>query len=116
MPKHKNCPNCAAPYDMAKNRCPYCGTVYFDMSTIDFDSQEPFYLKIKNGGYYITQLVKPVSGGMSLSRDITCAYGRYGERLLSFQNSSNLDTELHFTAIQDGKQLMIVEKIEDEVE
>ena len=115
MPNHKNCPSCAAPYDMSENRCPYCGTAYFDMSTIDFDSQEPFYLKIKNGGYYITQLVKPVTGGISLNQDTMYACGGYGEKLLAFQRSINLDTELHFTTIQDGKRLMVVEKIEDEV-
>jgi len=35
---NRNCPNCAAPYDAALNKCPYCGTSYFDMSCIDINS------------------------------------------------------------------------------
>ena len=46
----RNCPNCAAPYDVNLNKCPYCGTNYFDISCIDIDSFEPFYLKLKKGG------------------------------------------------------------------
>lgn len=47
MPKGKNCPNCGAVYEIDKNKCPYCGTSYYDMSAIDFEDGEPFYLKIK---------------------------------------------------------------------
>lgn len=58
-----NCPNCAAPIDPELNKCPYCGTTYFDMSCIDFENEKPFYLKIKtkwnNIDCYITQFVKP---------------------------------------------------------
>ena len=65
-----NCPNCAAPIDPELNKCPYCGSTYFDMSCIDFENEKPFYLmayhsvgKIKtkwNGiDCYITQFVKP---------------------------------------------------------
>jgi hypothetical protein len=58
----RNCPNCGAPYDMDVNKCPYCGTSYYDLSSLDLSSREPFYLKIKtnmNGmPCYITQLVR----------------------------------------------------------
>lgn len=58
--KGKNCPNCGAVYEPEKNKCPYCGTSYYDMSALNF---EPFYLKIKTNmdgkPAYITQLVKP---------------------------------------------------------
>lgn len=59
MSRKTNCPNCGAPYDPLLDRCPYCGTAYFDLSTIDFDSREPFYLKVKVRGHTITQLVTP---------------------------------------------------------
>jgi len=45
--KKRNCPNCAAPYDVDLNKCPYCGTSYYDLSALDLASSEPFYLKIK---------------------------------------------------------------------
>ena len=47
----RNCPNCAAPYDVALNKCPYCGTSYFDMSCIDINNEEPFYLKLRTGNF-----------------------------------------------------------------
>ena len=58
--KGRNCPNCSAPYNVELNKCPYCGTSYYDLSAIDITTHEPFYLKIKaeiNGApCYITQL------------------------------------------------------------
>lgn len=71
--RRRNCPNCGAPYDIDKNKCPYCGTSYYDMSAIDFESGEPFYLKIRtnmNGQQvYITQLVKPILNTIEMSTD-----------------------------------------------
>lgn len=55
----KNCPNCGAPYDHEVNKCPYCGTIYFDMSIIDMDNKEPIFLKIRLRDCYITQKVIP---------------------------------------------------------
>lgn len=43
--KQTNCPNCGAPYEADLNKCPYCGTNYFDLSFIDFDAKEPFILR-----------------------------------------------------------------------
>ena len=61
MAKGKNCPNCGAVYEPEKNKCPYCGTSYFDMTAINIPAREPFYLKVKAemGGtpIYITQKV-----------------------------------------------------------
>ena len=45
----KNCPNCGAPYDTVLDKCPYCSTSYFDMSAMDINSQQPFYLKLRYG-------------------------------------------------------------------
>ena len=57
MSKNLNCPNCGAPLDPNANKCSYCGTSYFDMTSINIDDGEPFYLKLKkrtpDGGYDI---------------------------------------------------------------
>ena len=42
-----NCPNCGAP--ITSEKCPYCGTVFYDFSCIDFTS--PTYIKIKHNGH-----------------------------------------------------------------
>lgn len=44
-----NCPNCGAP--ISSEKCPYCGTVFYDFSCIDF--MEPTYIKIKHNGEII---------------------------------------------------------------
>lgn len=45
--KNTNCPNCGAVIDTSLNKCPYCGTSYFDLTGIDFENHKPIYLKIQ---------------------------------------------------------------------
>ena len=78
---NRNCPNCAAPYNIELNKCPYCGTSYYDLSALDFTTREPFYLKIKtemNGmTCYITQLVCPrVDLSIDFSSETVETYGK----------------------------------------
>lgn len=44
--KQTNCPNCGSP--IMAEKCPYCGTLFYDFAVLDAD--EPFYLKIKHKG------------------------------------------------------------------
>lgn len=115
MNKHsRNCPNCAAPYDPLLNRCPYCGTAYFDMSTINFDSHEPFYLKIRANGFYITQLVVPTAGSMTVESEWNEYCGGLGNMpLWSAVTKQTLTTDLSFTAIANDKTLAVCEKAGD---
>ncbi len=55
----RNCPNCGAPNDPYLNKCPYCGTSYFDLTSIDIADGKPMFLKIKVQNTIITQLVRP---------------------------------------------------------
>lgn len=55
----RNCPNCGAPNEPHLNKCPYCGTSYFDLTAIDIADGKPMFLKIKVQGTIITQLVYP---------------------------------------------------------
>ena len=100
----RNCPNCAAPYDVELNKCPYCGTSYYDLSALDLTAREPFYLKIKveiNGKEcYITQLVKPrMDMSMDFSIDDVDCYGGIGNRLVTYTRSRSLTTNLSFEAV-----------------
>jgi hypothetical protein len=110
-----NCPNCAAPIEPELNKCPYCGTTYFDMSCIDFENEKPFYLKIKTKykGFncYITQFVKPKLTTIEQSystNDITG--GRGNLTILRETFEEGLTTNISFSGIPFGNnELMRVE-------
>ena len=114
----RNCPNCGAPYDVKLNKCPYCGTSYYDLSALDIDAQEPFYLKIKsviNGKpCYITQLVRPMQNmSMEWNMESTDVMGYGGSRLGSFVRNQTLTTNLTFQAVPSGsnKELCTIEVV-----
>lgn len=113
----RNCPNCGAPYDVELNKCPYCGTSYYDLSALDFSAQEPFYLKIKvdmNGSpCYITQLVRPRIDNISMefnSDTVECRSG-IGNKVTEVIRSNSLITNLSFEAVvtDTHKNLFIIE-------
>lgn len=100
----RNCPNCAAPYDAELNKCPYCGTSYFDLSAIDFTSREPFYLKIRtemNGRpCCITQLVRPSAEiSMEFASETVDAYDVFGSKICTFTRGNHLTTNISFEAV-----------------
>ena len=100
----KNCPNCAAPYDVSLNKCPYCGTGYFDLSAIDIYSTEPFYLKLKNGNITFTSkvIVKP-DVSITISKDDVDAVDGYGNVINSIVKSQSVDIDIGFKSVADGK-------------
>jgi hypothetical protein len=104
MPKSKNCPNCGAPYDITETKCPYCGTSYFDMASIDMSTTEPFYLKIRIGEYDITQKVLPELGEFESTAETVDCYGGYtNQPIANIVISRNLNTKLSFVAVADEK-------------
>jgi len=112
----RNCPNCAAPYDVDLNKCPYCGTSYYDLSALDLASSEPFYLKIKteiNGTpCYITQLVRPRADvSIEFGNETVDAYDSLGCRVCSFTRSNSLTTNISFEAMvsPNHKNLCVIE-------
>lgn len=97
-----NCPNCGAPISADNNKCPYCDTSYFDLSSIDINNDEPFYLKIRMGNMTLTQLVK-VSPDMSINFESnSCSiYNPLGDKLYKFTTSNSMFINLNFEAIVD---------------
>lgn len=107
----KNCPNCAAPYDVELHKCPYCGTSYYDMSALDFESGEPIFLKIKtrmgDKTVYLTQKVVPRLGDITFS-DTTCDItGRSGEVIRTIVSGKSINTNVEFLAIPMKNDHMI---------
>ena len=100
---NKTCPNCGAPYDIGLNKCPYCGTSYFDMSAIDFENREPFYLKIKINDMIVTQLVKPMLNDIVVEYENTYITGHSGTTIAAYNTGSRVTTNINFEAIPDKK-------------
>lgn len=101
---NKNCPNCGAPYDIGLNKCPFCGTSYYDLSALDLTSREPFYLKIKtemNGQpCYITQLVRPnVDMSIDFSSETVDVHNLCGGTICSYTRSHTMTTNISFEAV-----------------
>ena len=111
----KNCCNCGAPFELNQYRCNYCGTLYLDLSMIDFDKEEPFFLTIKKNGMLITQKVKPETADMYITDDTVYATGRNGQRLLSITTGIHAETNIQFTALpmDDNKIYAEMRKIND---
>lgn len=109
MAKNRNCPNCGAPYEIHEVRCPYCGTAYFDMSMVNMDAHEPFFLKIKVNGMLITQLVIPTATAFEHEEEVLTYYGGLGDAaLLKSPVAHSLSTDLSFKAVaRDGTLAMI---------
>lgn len=110
MKKHTNCPNCASPLEIGEVKCPYCGTTYYDLSAIDFDSNEPIFLTIKKDNMLITQKVKPQTFSFESSCDEVFATDNKGHRLMALKKSMTLDTNITFTAIPDKNNHLIMVK------
>ena len=106
----KNCPNCGAPYNIELNKCPYCGTSYFDISCINIEEREPFYLKIKINGMVITQkvIVNP-DVNIEINRDTVEYTGRNGAILNRYIVSQSMITSLSFTAVADSQNKHLCE-------
>lgn len=113
----KNCPNCGAPYDVELNKCPYCGTSYFDMSAIDMETHEPFFLKIRTqvGGApaCITAKVIPSLVTMERVDEWDEWRGGLGSPLISsFRKEIGLDFGLKLRAVNNKGTLCTVETME----
>lgn len=111
----KNCPNCAAPYDVSLNKCPYCGTSYFDMSCIDINSLEPFYLKIKSGNVtYTSKVVVKKDVSITISEDVVDVVNKYGDKVGRVVTGKSVDIDIGFKSIADRKGSALLTAFIDE--
>ena len=100
----KNCPNCGGPLEIGRYNCSYCGTLYLDLSMIDFDNQQPFFLTIKKNGYLLTQKVIPQAATFESTSDTVYATGGlHNTRLACFTTAISNETNIQFIAVPMNK-------------
>ena len=119
---NRNCINCGAPFNIELNKCPYCGTSYFDMSCLDLDSGKPFALKIKtkiNGkNRFITQMVRPLNNlSIEVSQEYDEIYGGFGGAKKSYGKyicgqSAKTNLSLEAIMLPNQKEILRIE-VED---
>lgn len=96
------CPNCNALYDSKRKACPNCKTQFVDLTKIDFDSEEPIFIKAKakleNGNdAIITQKVIPHIGKVVMnSKDVDCLLNNESVEI-------KCSTQIIFTSVVDDK-------------
>ena len=114
MAKGKNCPNCGAPYSLESDKCPYCGTLYYDLTAINLDGSTPIFLKLKKDNIVFTLKVRPKFGNTSFTIEDNPVYaiGASGIRIPAYRVPS-LTTNLELEAVpMDNGNLvtMVVEE------
>ena len=82
MNKFRNCINCGAPMELETDKCPYCGTGYFDICNLVLDGHTPIALRFKtkfNGKEVIVTALAVGTGNCSLttSYDQVDAYDNF---------------------------------------
>lgn len=118
--KEKNCPNCGSPYNPFLNACPYCGTSYFDLTSIDLTNKQPVFLKLKtllnNKPIELTLLVRPELKSIEINTGTEYAYSGLGNsKVVKFQTNQSVIPVLTFTGLPFGnenKELMQIVVVE----
>ena len=115
--KEKNCPTCGSPYNPLLNACPYCGTSYFDLTSLDLTNKQPVFLKLKtlfgNKPIELTLFVRPELRSIEINTGTEYAYSDPdNSKLVKFQTNQLVIPVLTFTGLpfgNDNKELIRME-------
>ena len=70
-----NCINCGAAKEVSDLKCPFCGTEYTDISTIELFSGKPLFIQLKDRNGNITTAKAYVTNTtLSMHPEVTCLY------------------------------------------
>lgn len=95
----RNCPNCGAPLDDNYCKCPYCGTLYYDLTVLD--DEVPCYVKFRTAMGTITTYAKPELKEINTWRDSVDVTDVVGHRLASYYTSVDCNIDVIFHPMVD---------------
>lgn len=111
----KNCPNCGAPYDVYLDKCPYCSTSYFDMSAMDINNQQPFYLKLRYDDMIFTsKVIAEPYININYCKDIVEAVDLKNNRIKTIIKSNDVDVDIKFHSVLDDKGNLFTMRYEND--
>lgn len=93
-----NCPNCGAP--ISADRCPYCGTVFYDFSCIDTESVN--YIKIRHAGKIHIFRALLTDQTMTITPTFCTSYCDNAP-VICRQVSQDMELVLRFVAVPDER-------------
>ena len=95
----RNCPNCGAPLDNNYCKCPYCGTLYYDLTM--FEDGVPCYVKFRTPMGVLTSLAIPNISEINVYSDQVYYTNILGDVFDSKVTSKSCDINVTFHAIED---------------
>ena len=94
-----NCINCGSAKEVSADVCPFCGTKYMDLSTIELFSDKPLYIQLKGrDGNIITAKAYVTNTILRYHPEVTCLFSVDGlvDRHISAMNvSGTIDFSLY---------------------
>lgn len=103
MERH-NCPNCGAPIE--STQCPYCGTVFYDFTVMDFD--KPTYIRIHHKGQYMVFRALARSMNVSMCPDEHVYYR--DNHVYAQMSSWAMDVTIDFSVLPDDEGVLMKRK------
>lgn len=116
-----NCINCGAAKDTSEIKCPFCGTTYLDLTTIDFSSHDPvvcqFVLpqeyKIEGSEGRVIMSMKAIPRLNEICEDVETINVYSGwDQVYSYTPSRSLSVGISFLPIADENNALCVLRAE----
>lgn len=74
-----NCVNCGATKEISDLQCPFCGTEYADLTTLELFSEKPLYIQMKGRDGHITTAKAYITNTtLNIKPEVTCLYSMEG--------------------------------------
>lgn len=106
-----NCINCGAAKDTSEIKCPFCGTTYLDLTSIDFSSNDPVVCQFVlpdsfhrgvSGKMVMSMVAVPRLESIEQKVDTVDAFNGYGAKLVSAVNNCDINMGVSFLPVARG--------------
>lgn len=119
-----NCINCGAAKDTSEIKCPFCGTTYLDLTSIDFSSDNPVVCQFvlpnnitigdSKAKAVMSMLAMPRLRTMSMEANSTTVYGDWGNPMATFTTDYDVNIGVSFQPIaRKDKTLFTLRALEE---